>query len=112
MSSKLSFEEFCENHFYASDTCSHPTLHENQFDWLASHDGELLVDYVFKIEEYKKAICEIKELTNGRPLSENVRQHVNPDSYSHNYRDMYNERTKGIIKKRFEKGIDYFGFTC
>ena len=46
----ISFEEFCKHHWYSSDTCSHPTLHQNQFDWLSDENGELIMDYVFKLE--------------------------------------------------------------
>ena len=108
---KITFDKFCENHIYASDTCHHPTLHKNQFDWLASKNGKILVDYVYKVEEYKKAISEIKSLTNGRLVLDNVKRNVNPNSKSNDYRNIYNEKTRKLIKKRFEKDIDYFKYT-
>ena len=45
----LSFDEFVKNHFYASDTCVHPTLHRNQIDWLCDENGMVLMDYIFLI---------------------------------------------------------------
>lgn len=106
----MSFEQFCDYHIYASDTCGQPTLHKNQLDWLTSQNGEILVDYIYKLEEYEKAIVEIKNRTNGRLVLENIRQNVNPDSMSSNYREMFNDKTRKIISTRFEKDIDYFKF--
>lgn len=108
---KMSFDEFCENHFYASDTCKHPTLHHNQYDWLSSEDGDLLVDYIYKVEEFESAIVEINKLTKGRLILRNVKRNRNPKSKSSDYRIMYNEKTKNIIKKRFEKDIDFFKYS-
>jgi hypothetical protein len=108
---KMSFEKFCENHFYASDTCKQPTLHKNQLDWLTSHGGQNLMDYVYKVEEYEKAIEEIVSRTNGRLVLENVKRNVNPESLSNEYRNLYNEKTRKIIAKHFEKDIDHFKYT-
>lgn len=107
----ISFEEFCKNHFYASDTCLHPTIHKNQLDWLTSNSGQILMDYIYKVEEFEKAIDEIKERTNGRLILDNIKLNVNPNSKSNNYRDIYNYETRKIIEKRFEKDIDYFKYT-
>ena len=106
---KLTFDEFCENHIYASDTCSHPTLHKNQFDWLSSAEGHILMDYIYKVEDFENAINDIKNLTNSRVTLQNVKQ--NQNSKSTNYRNLYNDRTRKIIEKRFEKDIDYFKYT-
>lgn len=108
---KFTFEEFCIEHMYASDTCHHTTLHKNQLDWLTSIKGQLLVDFVYKVEEYEDAIIEIKDRTNGRLVLDNAKLNVNPYSKSHNYRSMYNNKTRKIIEKRFEKDIDYFKYT-
>lgn len=107
---KMTFEEFCENHIYASDTCHHPTLHKNQLDWLTSNSGELLMDFVYKVEEYDKAINEIRNITDGRLILDNVKRNVNPNSKSSDYRNMYNDKTRKLIEKRFEKDIDYFKY--
>lgn len=108
---KMSFNEFCDKHIYASDTCLHPTLHKNQIDWLTSNDGELLMDFVYKVEEYENAIIEIRNLTNGRLILDNVKRNKNQNSMSSDYRNIFNDRTRKIIEKRFEKDIDYFKYT-
>ncbi len=108
---QITFEEFCESHIYASDTCRQPTLHKNQYDWLCSDQGDILMDYVYKVENFEHAIKDIKKLTNGRLRLENLKENYNPRSKSTDYRNMYNDKTKKIIEKRFEKDIDYFKYT-
>ena len=110
-SDKIDFSEFCEKHLYASDTCKHPTLHKNQFDWLSDENGCLLMNYIYKIEEFEKAIIEIAESTKNRVLLKDLRLNSNPKSKSSKYMEMYDERTKKIIQKTFEKDIDYFKYT-
>ncbi len=111
MNYKLSFEEFCEKHEYASDTCKHPTRHKNQYDWLCSEDGKILVDYIYKVEEFESAIVDIKNLTQGKLVLKNEMRNKNPKSKSSDYRSLYNDRTKRIIEKRFEKDIDFFKYS-
>ena len=108
---QISFEEFCEKHFYASDTCRHPTLHHNQFDWLCDEHGQCIMDYIYKIEDFDNAISEIADRTNGRIKLANKTENVNPTSLSKKYRERYTEKTKKIIASRFEKDIDYFRYT-
>jgi hypothetical protein len=111
LNDRMSFETFCENHIYASDTCRQPTLHKNQLDWLTSPQGDMLIDYVYKLEDYDRAIDEIKDLTDGRLILDNVKRNVNQNSKSRDYRDLYNDTTRKMIQKRFEKDIDYFKYT-
>lgn len=108
---KISFEEFCEQHLYASDTCVHPTLNKNQCDWHFDENGQNLMDYVFKIENFREAIIDIKELTNGKIDLKELNKNRNPYSQSNNYREMYTDYTKKLIAKRFEKDIDVFNYT-
>jgi len=108
---KLTFDEFCEDHIYASDTCRQPTLHQNQFDWLCSDEGKIIMDYVYKIEDFETAITDIQNMTNGRLVLKNEIRNRNPNSKSSDYKNLYNERSKKLIEKRFEKDIDYFKYT-
>ena len=107
----LSFNEFIENHLYASDTCVHPTLHKNQLDWICDDKGKILLDYIFKLENFSNAINDIFERTNGLIRLENTVANKNESSKSSEYRNLYSEKTKKMIAKRFEKDIDTFQFT-
>lgn len=108
---KMTFEQFCENHFYANDTCLHPTKHKNQYDWLCDEEGKILMDYIYKVEDFETAITELDELTKGKVKLMNVQRNYNPKSLSRNYRDLYNDATRDMIAKRFEKDIDTFKYT-
>jgi len=106
-----SFEEFCDRHIYASDTCLFPTRHKNQIDWVTDADGKIMVDYIGKVEELDESINEIASLTNNSIKLKNVNLNVNERSRSKNYKDMYNQKTKNLIAKHFEKDIDLFKYT-
>lgn len=108
---EMSFDDFCERHLYASDTCWHPTLHRNQLDWLCDEFGVCQMDYVYKVEDFPEAIREIYAMTNGRIQLELHRANSNPDSKSGNYREMFSNRSRKLIEKRFERDIDYFKYT-
>ena len=108
---KSTFEEFCENHFYASDTCLHPTLHKNQLDWLCDENGKCIMDYVYKVEEFGSAIKEIESRTDGRIKLLEKEVNKNPNSPSKDYKNYYSDKTRKIIEKRFQKDIDYFKYT-
>lgn len=108
---KISFDEFCKNHIYASDTCLHPTLHQNQLDWLCDDNGQCIMDYVYRLEDFEQAIKEIAERTDGRVHLESKNANSNPNSDSRSYRDLYTEETRRLIAKRFEKDIEYFKYT-
>lgn len=108
--SKISFTQFVENHFYASDTCVVPSLHQNQSDWLSDESGKIAIDYVGKIEELERVIEVVRDATNGRLVIDKQIVNENSRSRSKSYRDLYNNYTRGLIAKRFEKDIDLFGY--
>ena len=107
----LSFDSFIENHFFASDTCVHPTLHKNQFDWISDENEKILLDYIFKLENFSKAVRDINERTNGLIRLQDTIANKNRSSRSSEYRDLYSDKTKKMIAQRFEKDIDSFQFT-
>jgi hypothetical protein len=110
-SSTMSFPDFCKHHFYASDTCKHPTLHQNQYDWLCDTDGRLLMDYVYRLEDYDEAIKDIEKMSEGRICLSQIYTNVNPRSQSHSYRELYSSETRKMIEVRFAKDIDTFKYS-
>ncbi|MEL6453213.1 MAG: sulfotransferase family 2 domain-containing protein [Cyanobacteria bacterium J06623_5] len=111
VSQKISFDDFCEGHHHASDTCLHPTLHQNQLDWLVDESGQVVLDYIYKLEDFSEAINEISKRTDGRIQLQNKTSNKNPKSNSSSYRDIYSDYTRRLIAKRFEKDIDFFEYT-
>ncbi len=107
----MDFETFVEHHTLASDTCRHPTRHRLQLDWLCDESGCMLMDYVYKVEEFDQAIHEIQRRTNGRLLLKSRHLNANPRSSSARYRDLYTDHTRSLIATRFERDIDHFKYT-
>jgi len=108
---EMDFATFCERHFYASDTCKHPTLQRNQLDWLCDESGRSLMDLVCKLESIEEGIRQIAERTGGRVNLTELHDNRNERSQASRYRDMYTERTRKMIAERFEKDIDYFQYS-
>jgi hypothetical protein len=107
----MSFEQFCEQHRFASDTCRQPTCHQNQIDWLLDEQNNIAVDYVYKVEDFQTATREIASRTQGRVKLKNKVLNQNQVSQSSNYRELYSEQSKQLIAERFEKDIDTFQYT-
>lgn len=108
---KITFENFCEHHFFASDTCRHPTLHKNQLDWLLDEKGKSAMDFIYKVEDFNAITKEISRKTNGRVKLKDKVLNRNQVSQSSTYRDLYSKRSEQIISDRFEKDIDTFKYT-
>lgn len=96
---------------YASDSCRHPTLHHNQLDWICDEDGQCIMDYVYRLEDFDQAINEIAERTDGRIQLASKKANQNPNSGSESYRDLYTEETRKLIASRFQKDIEFFKYT-
>lgn len=111
MRTRISFAEFCEKHFYASDTCIYPTLHANQYDWLCDEKGECIMDFVYKVENFEEAIKSIALRTGDRVTLACGTSNKNPESKAGTYRQIYDGYTKGLIAKRFEKDIAVFKYS-
>jgi len=111
VSEHISFATFCTRHLYASDTCVFPTLHRNQLDWLCDEDGQCLLDYVYRLEDFSRAIADIAERTGGRVQLGMKRENVRRDIAARDYRQYYSDETRKIVAARFEKDIDYFKYT-
>lgn len=111
VSHDMSFSDFCRQHIYASDTCRNPTLHRNQADWISDEGGRIIMDYVYKLEDFADAVREISNRTQGRVVLDAVTRNRNPSSLSNKYRDLYDDETKRIIASRFEKDIDLFKYS-
>jgi len=107
----MDFDTFCKQLRYSSDTCRHPTRMPDQLDWMTDENGELLVDYVLKLEDQENAVREINELTGGRLGLESRRLNSNPNSESESYRDLYSREARDHVAKAFQRDIEYFGYT-
>jgi len=108
-SEQMSFETFCERHLYASDTCSHPTRHTTQSDWLTDRDGAMLVDFVIRVEDLAGGLAEVARRTDER-VAIDAGDVVGGDPAATGYRDFYSGRTRDLIAERFNEDVERFGY--
>ncbi len=106
--SVMTFSVFVEKIRFASDTCLHPLRTRNQLDWFIDSDGNILTDYIYRLEDINQAIKDIEDLTSGGIILQKKRLNVNNRPYD--YRDIYGEKERIIVGKLFEKDIDYFKY--
>lgn len=107
MADKMTFEEFVGWIEYSSDTCIHPLPHKNQLDWFINPDGNVMVDFIGKFENFKENwsfVCNNLGIKVQLPHKNyNVRK-------QRHYTEYYNDTTKDTIAKKFKVDIDYFGY--
>lgn len=110
MASTLDFDTFCKQLRYASDTCLHPTRLLNQLDWMTDENGTMLVDYVLRLEEREKGICDINERTGGKLKLENLHLNENSDSAAASYKEAYSRESKQHVAAIFKRDIEFFDY--
>jgi hypothetical protein len=101
----MSFEEFVLEISKIPDKISDGHF-RSQHTFITNKNGKLLVDFFGKVEEFDKDFAFICKKT-GIPYVEiphSNRRDRRP------YRDFYNERTRGIVEKRYGKDIKLFGY--
>ena len=104
--SRMTFEEFvsiiqdipdreADSHF-----CS-------QHTFITDEKGRLLVDYIGRLESLSEDILYVSKRLW---LSDIMLPHLMTSSNHKHYREYYTETTKQIVRRRFEKDIEMFGY--
>lgn len=78
----------------------------NFFDWL-TENNKIIVDYIGKVETINEDWEKICQLNN---LEHIEMPHINK-SERKNYRSYYDDNTKEIVAKRFQKSINKFNYS-
>lgn len=78
----------------------------NQFDYISDENGEIIVDFVGRYENY---IHDVQILCKKLGLDEIELPHIWASKSKH-YSYYYNETCKQIVAERFAKDIEYFGY--
>ena len=78
----------------------------DQLDYVADRDGSLLVDFVGRFETFHGDLLEVLKRT-GLEL-ESI-PHKNRSSHKH-YSTFYTPETQMIVRERFKRDIEYFGY--
>lgn len=117
----MSFDEFVRFLFYkkdGNDKCSdRHWVSQNKF--ITSKKGEILVDYIGKIETMEddmNNICNKIGISNIKPPQLNTRfgwenKNIDINKEDKNYyRRFYNNHTKSMIEERYKKDIELFKY--
>jgi hypothetical protein len=106
LKNQMSFDEFVGWLKFSSSTCQHPLPHRYQLDWFVDQNGDVIVDFIGRLERLKMdwdLICTRLGLPQELP-------HLNKNNDRMHYSRYYNEKTRRIIQERFSVDIDYFGY--
>ena len=103
-----SFSEFIKNCEEAEDIIGWKVFKNNQIDYMKDKKGKINMDFIGRFENLQNDICKLQDYLAIKqlPMSTNV----NSSKHKH-YREYYNDETRKIIAKRFERDLDYFGYT-
>ena len=103
-----SFENFCLLLKQVFDNGSkHFMFTQCQTEWI---EGSFKPNYILRFEKLQEDFKEMIDSHNIKHIS-NQLLHINESSHRKGYHDYYNDKTKKIVEKIFEKDIDTFKYT-
>ncbi len=112
------FEEFirnCTDAVKVKESVDHPFTFEqlihysptfNQLDHLSDGEGNLLVDFVGRFENFQDDLLEVSDRLGIEPSSI---PHSNRSPHRH-YSSFYTPETEKIVREKFKRDIEYFGY--
>lgn len=78
----------------------------NQLDYVSDRDGNLLVDFVGRFENFQNDLLEV---SNRLGIELKSVPHDNRSPHRH-YSSYYTPETEMIVRERFRRDIEYFGY--
>jgi hypothetical protein len=100
------FDDFIEN---ATEGIA-KILTFNQLDYICDEEGNIIVDFVGRMERFNECCSELFKMLNTNSLVPHINiPHINKSDHDY-YRSYYNDHTIRIVAERFRKDIDYFGY--
>jgi len=84
---------------------SMPELFLPQINWITDENGKIIVDFIGRFENIEKDFLKVCEIIGKEKELPHLRK-SNHKPYTY----YYNEETREIIRKRFQKDIEIFGY--
>jgi chondroitin 4-sulfotransferase 11 len=80
----------------------------NQLRYLTNKNGEMLVDFIGRFENFTQDLAHVFDML-GMDAAQLDIPHKNRSTHSH-YSEMYTPETREIVRKRFRRDIEFFGY--
>jgi hypothetical protein len=80
----------------------------NQLRYLTDKNGEMLVDFIGRFENFTQDLSHVFDML-GIDAAQLDIPHKNRSAHSH-YSEMYTPETREIVRKRFRRDIEFFGY--
>lgn len=113
------FREFIEKLFVENDgvlavnifrgrsgESTHHLRLRNSLDWVSDQEGNILVDFIGRVETLQ---ADFDEVCDRIGLKRRSLPHANRSSHTP-YHEYYDERSREIVAERFSKDIEYLGY--
>jgi chondroitin 4-sulfotransferase 11 len=84
----------------------HYSFAYNQLDYVTDEHGNLLVDFIGRLENFDE---DLKEVFRRMGFELETVPHKNRSSHRH-YSTFYTPETEMIVRERFKRDIEYFGY--
>lgn len=81
----------------------------NQLDYISDESGSLIVDFVGRyetLEEDFQKVCTTLNIPRARL------PHIKHKSKHKHYSEYYTPETRAIVAERYQRDIEFFGYTC
>ena len=78
----------------------------NQLDYVTDEDGDLLVDFIGRLENFDD---DVRRVFDRVGVEIELVPHRNRSKHTH-YSAFYTPETEEIVRQRFERDIEYFGY--
>jgi chondroitin 4-sulfotransferase 11 len=78
----------------------------NQLDYVTDEHGDLLVDFIGRLENFDEGV---REVFHRIGLESETVPHHNRSGHRH-YSTFYTPETEMIVRERFKRDIEYFGY--
>jgi len=89
-----------------SGESTHHLRLSNSLDWISDEDGNVLVDFIGRVENLQ---LDFNEICDRIGIKRRQLSHVNRSPHKP-YHEYYNDISKDIVAERFQKDIDFFDY--